>query len=145
MTAAALLSRLEGVRKTGADRWVARCPAHEDRRPSLSIRELADGRVLLHDFSGRCSTADVVMAVGLDLADLFPPRADDDKRAPRERRPFAAADAVRLIDAEIDEAVRLILVTAGGATLGAGQRRRLAECAHTVRQARLACGLPEVG
>ncbi len=63
-----LLARLEAVRRTGPDRWLARCPAHEDRRPSLSIREGDDGRVLIYDFAG-CGAADVVAALGLDLAD----------------------------------------------------------------------------
>jgi hypothetical protein len=31
---------------------VIRCPAHEDRNPSLSWRRAADGRLLLHDFAG---------------------------------------------------------------------------------------------
>lgn len=65
-----LLPRLDGVKQTGPDRWIASCPAHADRHPSLSIRELPDGRVLIHDFGG-CSAADVVAAVGLSLADLF--------------------------------------------------------------------------
>jgi hypothetical protein len=32
--------------------WTARCPAHDDRNPSLSITEDRDGRVLLHCFAG---------------------------------------------------------------------------------------------
>jgi len=67
----ALLSRLDRVRKRTADQWSARCPAHEDKGPSLSVRELPDGRVLLHCFAG-CDVGAVVAAVGLDLADLFP-------------------------------------------------------------------------
>ena len=39
MTAATILDRLDGVRPTGDGRWIARCPAHDDRSPSLSIRE----------------------------------------------------------------------------------------------------------
>lgn len=68
--AAKLLDRLERVRQTGPGRWLARCPAHQDRSPSLSIRELDDGRMLLHDFGG-CETGDVLAAVGLQLSDLF--------------------------------------------------------------------------
>lgn len=68
-----LLSRLHGVKATGPGRWIARCPSHEDRVPSLSVRELEDGRVLLHCFAG-CSVSDIVATVGLDLSDLFPPR-----------------------------------------------------------------------
>jgi hypothetical protein len=77
-----LLSRLDGVRKT-AHGWIARCPAHEDRNASLSIADTDDGRVLLHDFAG-CSAADIVAAVGLTLADLFPERLRDD--SPEGRR-----------------------------------------------------------
>lgn len=69
--AALVLDRLQGVKQTGPGRWLACCPAHEDRSPSLSIRELDDGRVLLHDFGG-CDTGSVLGALGLSLADLFP-------------------------------------------------------------------------
>jgi putative DNA primase/helicase len=70
MTAAApLLERLQAVRKTGSATWSARCPAHEDRSPSLSITN-AQGRVLVHCHAG-CAAEDVVAALGLRLADLF--------------------------------------------------------------------------
>jgi hypothetical protein len=65
-----LLDRLERVRKAGAG-FVARCPGHLDRSPSLSIREADDGRILVHDFGG-CSVLDVVASIGLKLRDLFP-------------------------------------------------------------------------
>ena len=45
MSASALLSKLDRLSRTGADRWTARCPAHDDRGPSLAIRELSDGRM----------------------------------------------------------------------------------------------------
>ena len=71
MSAATLLDRLERVKQTAPGRWLARCPAHEDRSPSLSIRELEDGRVLLHDFGG-CGTGDILASLGLHMGDLFP-------------------------------------------------------------------------
>jgi hypothetical protein len=52
--------------------WKARCPAHDDRNPSLSIKEGSDGRVLLHCFAG-CSTDAVCSALGMKTADLFDP------------------------------------------------------------------------
>ncbi len=64
-----LLPRLESVRQTGPNRWIARCPGHEDHSPSLSIREV-DDRVLVHCFAG-CSAADVMVGVGLGLSDLY--------------------------------------------------------------------------
>jgi DNA primase len=66
-----LLERLEGVRRCGTGRWMAKCPAHEDRRPSLSIGETADGRVLIHCFGG-CDSEAIVKAIGLTMSDLFP-------------------------------------------------------------------------
>lgn len=46
-----LLSRLKRVRPSG-DGWMARCPAHDDREPSLSIAIGKDGKVLLHCHAG---------------------------------------------------------------------------------------------
>ena len=70
-----LLSRLERVRANRNGTWVARCPAHDDRSPSLSIATGDDGKVLLHCFAG-CGAADVVESVGLELSNLFPETHD---------------------------------------------------------------------
>lgn len=77
-----LLSRLDRVRQFGKG-WSARCPAHEDRNASLSIAVGDDGRILAHCFAG-CHVADVLGAVGLALADLFPQRLRD--QSPEGRR-----------------------------------------------------------
>jgi len=66
-----LLNRLDAVKQTGARQWLARCPAHDDRSPSLTVKECDDGRTLLYCHAG-CTAADVVAAVGLELKDLFP-------------------------------------------------------------------------
>jgi len=70
-----LLSRLERVRENRNGTWLARCPAHDDRSPSLSIATGDDGKVLLHCFAG-CGAADVVEAIGLELSSLFPETHD---------------------------------------------------------------------
>ena len=64
-----ILSKLNGVRGRGSDRWAARCPAHHDHRPSLVITAKKD-RTLVHCWAG-CETKDVVAAIGLRMADLF--------------------------------------------------------------------------
>lgn len=66
-----VLSRLDKVKAAGAGKWKACCPAHDDRDPSLSIREADDGKVLLHCWAG-CFTNDVLAAIGLTVRDLFP-------------------------------------------------------------------------
>jgi putative DNA primase/helicase len=70
--AESILERLDGVKPLGTG-WVARCPAHDDVDPSLKVDVDESGKVLLHCHAG-CEPADVVAAIGLELADLFPPR-----------------------------------------------------------------------
>lgn len=60
-----VLPRLAGVRPCG-DGWIAPCPAHPDRRPSLSIREGDDGKLLLKCFAG-CSFEAILDALGQPL------------------------------------------------------------------------------
>lgn len=64
-----VLGKLLGVKGAGKSAWVALCPAHDDKQPSLSIREI-DGQTLLYDHGG-CHTVDVVASMGLEMTDLF--------------------------------------------------------------------------
>ncbi len=64
------LQHLSKVKKTGKG-YHALCPAHEDKSPSLNIREGEDGRLLLHCHAG-CTTGAVVASIGLKLSDLYP-------------------------------------------------------------------------
>ena len=118
-----LLERLDGVKRTGADRFMARCPAHADRKGSLSLRALDDGRVLVHCFAG-CGVSDIVSALKLELADLFPPRVDDDKRSPHVRRAFSAVDAVRALRGELTVVWVVLSDIATGAPIDDSIRRR---------------------
>jgi CHC2-type zinc finger protein len=68
MSVQMILARLNGVRHND-NGWMARCPAHEDRNPSLSIRE-KNGKTLLHCFGG-CSIEAVCTAMGIRMSDLF--------------------------------------------------------------------------
>lgn len=95
-----LLSRLDKPRQTGSGRWLACCPAHPDKSPSLAIRETDDGRILVHCFTG-CPVADILAAVGLEFADLFPPKPPTDPHAKPERRPFPALDVLRALAFEV--------------------------------------------
>jgi hypothetical protein len=65
-----LLSRLERVRRRSSG-WTARCPAHDDRNPSLSVCVAEDGRILVHCHAG-CTADAVVAKLGLELRDLSP-------------------------------------------------------------------------
>jgi hypothetical protein len=118
-----LLSRLELVRKTGKNCWIARCPAHADKAPSLSIRELDDGRVLLHCFAG-CEVQSVLDATALTFTDLFPERLGS-VVAKRERRPFNAADVLRCLSFEATVLCQYATLLAKGEPLTSEARNRL--------------------
>ena len=68
MNADSIVRALE-ARRSGSC-WMAKCPAHDDHNPSLSIREV-DGKVLLHCHAG-CSQRDVIDA--LKARGLWPER-----------------------------------------------------------------------
>lgn len=106
-----LLLRLDKVRRTGNGTYIACCPAHADKSPSLSIRETDDGKVLLHCFSG-CSAAEVLASVNLDFEALFPPRQHHGRP---ERRPFPTADVLRAL------AFEALVVASCGVSILAGR------------------------
>ncbi|MEO8753012.1 MAG: DNA primase [Casimicrobiaceae bacterium] len=141
MSAQILIERLDGVRTTGRGTWLAKCPAHDDRTPSLSIRELDDGRTLVHCFSG-CDVASVVNAIGLELDALFPPRAVTLQGLPGERRPFPAADVLRAISHEALVVAIVAARIASGETLTGAECARCAQAAGRIR-AGVDVALPE--
>jgi len=69
VTVQEMLSRLERVSKTHTG-WMARCPAHEDAKPSLSIGATDEGRILLRCFAG-CELGAIVEALRIEVRDLF--------------------------------------------------------------------------
>lgn len=123
MIADTLLSRLQKVRGRNGS-WVACCPAHEDRSPSLSIREEAD-KVLVHCFAG-CAVDDVLAAVGLDVSDLFPPAVATVPEQPRQRRVrLFAGDVLRCLHHESTVVMVAAHNLANGVALTDGDRERL--------------------
>lgn len=89
-----LLDALRKVRVTGSNEWVACCPAHDDRTPSLAIKDVGDGRILVHCYAN-CAVEDVLGAIGMTLSDLMPDRAIDHriKRIPFNARTVLEANA----------------------------------------------------
>ncbi len=63
-----ILSHFEGVEQRGESDWMAKCPSHEDCKPSLSITKTQD-RWLLKCFAN-CDFEHVIAAAGLTAADL---------------------------------------------------------------------------
>lgn len=88
----ALLAKLPGARKAGTG-WSVRCPAHEDRKASLSVSEGDDGTALVKCHAG-CDTAAILAAVGMKLADLFPakPEPGSPRTSKTNERIFTTAE-----------------------------------------------------
>ncbi|HAH86004.1 MAG TPA: hypothetical protein DCL60_01375 [Armatimonadetes bacterium] len=63
-----VLARLQGVRQEGGG-YAALCPAHNDNKPSLSIK-VSNGKILMHCHAG-CDTRAVLDKIGLKMSDLF--------------------------------------------------------------------------
>ena len=133
-TAAKLLDRLQGVKEAGPGRWLARCPAHEDRTPSLSVREVDDGRLLIHDFGG-CGTDDVLAAVGLTLSDLFPRRLPQHSY-PRSQPCITARDLLEIVSEEASVVAIIAADMLAGKVITEFDFNRLAQAAARIGRAR---------
>lgn len=111
MTAPQILARLQRVRRSG-DGWIAQCPAHQDRSPSLSIRE-GDRKILLHCFAG-CPVEDVCLAIGINIRDLFSDSIPANKPEPPIVRAVArelAGFRSRLTPANRERPVTVVLAS----------------------------------
>jgi hypothetical protein len=91
--------------KRSNEGWSAKCPAHNDRSPSLSIREGDGGRVLLRCFAG-CSIDSILAAMNLHTRDLFagPPPS------PEQLEALRAAQTAREQAARMERQSRLAAI-----------------------------------
>lgn len=65
------LSARDGRPRQSGGSWSAQCPAHEDRNPSLTVRQIEGMALVRCHREPPCETADVLGALGLALADLY--------------------------------------------------------------------------
>lgn len=77
------------VKRAGEGRWKAKCPAHGDRTPSLSVTRGTGGKVLLHCFAG-CSAESIVSALGLEMGVLFEDARDAKETVDPRKWPVTA-------------------------------------------------------
>jgi DNA primase len=125
-----LLSRLEKVRTRSSEQWSARCPAHEDKSPSLSIRYISDGRILLRCFAG-CATENVLGAIGLTFEDLYPEkRIDNPIKA--KRRLLTHAQALELTALESTTVALIATDIANGKPVTAEIKERCLKAAGRI-------------
>ena len=128
-----ILSRLDKVKPTGKGTWLACCPAHSDRSPSLTLRELDDGRILAHDFGG-CDFEAIVGAVGLGWDAWFPPKPIE--HAAPVKRAFPAADVLEALAFEATVLEVAAGATARGEELSDEDRARVRLAGDRIREGR---------
>lgn len=133
MSAEVLLQKLAKVKRIGKDKWSACCPAHDDRGPSLAIKETADGRILLHCFAG-CGAAEIVDTLGLTFSDLFPAMHFDGQSVKPVRKPWNPGDVLSALSLEILIAWNYAKVLANGEVLAETDRDRLLLCASRMQK-----------
>lgn len=97
MGAEILLNKLTKVRKTSGHSWIACCPAHGDNSPSLGVKEVEDGRILLHCFAG-CGAGEILDAIGMAFSDLYPESLGQNVKP--IKRPWISQDVLRCLALE---------------------------------------------
>ena len=66
-----ILDKLDKVKSNGKNQWMACCPAHADRSPSLAISEPEPDYILMHCFAG-CEVSEILNSLQMSLEDLYP-------------------------------------------------------------------------
>lgn len=138
MIADTILQLLDKVKRKGVNSWSACCPAHDDRSPSLAIREV-DDRILIHCFAG-CSVYEVVKGIGLELSDLFPEKINISGNKPLSK-PFPAADILHCLNREVIFLIVCAEALAKGKKLEESDKEKLYLSATRFRAAMAAGGL----
>src|SRR5579884_1261025 len=88
-----ILRRLQDV-KVNNDGWMAKCPAHDDQNPSLSVKHCDNGRTLLCCYAG-CQVEDICAAIGITTKDLFDGGSQPVKKEKRIDKIYCYHDADR--------------------------------------------------
>lgn len=139
MIADKLLNQLTKVKRTGRESWIACCPAHSDKNPSMTITEKDDGRVLIHCFAG-CSVDSILGAVGMTFSDIYPEREADPYQPNKpERMPFNPRDVLAAVSTES------LIVALSGAQVANGEplddvnRKRLMLAVERLQDAARIC------
>jgi len=135
-----ILPLLDKVKKKGDNSWLACCPAHDDKNPSLAITE-KEGKVLLHCFSHQCDVSDIVHAVGVELSDLFPEHIRIEGSKPIRKKRFPAEAILEALAKEFVIAELGLAVLAEGGTLNKKAKSRMREASKRFTSARIAGGL----
>ena len=93
-----VLSRLPKSFRSGTG-FSAHCPSHNDTKPSLSINEAEDGRVLMHCHAG-CDLNDILSKLELTTSDLFSDSGQNSGLTLRQMHPVTYSRAIHSSEME---------------------------------------------
>ncbi|MES1195352.1 MAG: DNA primase [Steroidobacter sp.] len=133
-----LLGRLQRVKQVAPNRWVGGCPCHNANGQALSIRELDDGRILMHDFGG-CATTDILATLGLTASDLFPERLGHHFKPVRPNHWHARSEAFMALKDDVVFIALCADAVANNDVLSESDRTRAFEVAGRIRSAARMC------
>lgn len=103
-----ILSYFSKVKSMGGHKYMASCPKHVDKTPSLAIKERSGGTILMHCFSCGANGVEICQALGIEPTELFP----DSNPAAKKHYPRSAINN-RSINALRDDFVRLLIIANG--------------------------------
>lgn len=91
-----ILNQLDKVKNKGGGKYVALCPCHDEKTPSLHVSDMGDGRILAHCFGCGANGIDIILALGIDQSLLFPDKPKNGEHGyKRERVPFPARQVLQ--------------------------------------------------
>lgn len=133
-----ILNNLNKVKSTGNGTWIACCPAHNDKSPSMTIRLCDDGKILLHCFSG-CDIDSILGALGIKLEELFPDAPFEPSKP--IHRSFPAHDVLKAVYFEVQLTALAAANIANGIPMSGKDRARLILAAQRLNEALYLAGV----
>ena len=127
-----ILTKLEKVESRGAERWIARCPAHPDRSPSLAIK-ISGEQVLLHCFAG-CSVEQILDSINAEWADIMPQSKPTGYK--HKKSFFPASDVLACLEHELLVCVLVAQQMVDGESIDSEDKERLALAVQRIDEAR---------
>ena len=104
MTPDEVVSHFDKAKRTGAGRWTACCPVHNDTHPSMSIKTVTskegEPTLLIRCFVCHAPIDQICSAVGLEVSDLYPEKIKTDYSQKQTRKYFPAADVMSCLGKE---------------------------------------------
>lgn len=88
-----ILTQTRAKQNPGGNGWKGHCPSHQDKSPSFSIAQAADGRILLNCHK-KCTIDSICAALNITQADLYPakPKQQTQAKTQAQTEPRYALD-----------------------------------------------------